>query len=88
MHVPQGLTGCGKVWLQSEADPQRLKPSLICGTYGAAEAAPFQNKIKAGPFKTRSKPGPSKQDQSRALSKQNQSRALQNKIKTRIFPHL
>jgi hypothetical protein len=45
--------------------PQRLKPGLFCGTYGAAEAAPFQNKIKNQSFAAGCV--------SRTLSKQNQN---------------
>jgi hypothetical protein len=51
--------------LLAEADPQRLKPGLFCGTYGAAEAAPlskqnqnqkpefFRKLFKPRPFKSK-----------------------------------
>ena len=36
--------GAGKVDFRPEAFPLRLKPDSFCITYGAAEAAPFQNR--------------------------------------------
>jgi len=54
-----------KVALQSEEQPQRLKPIDFVALTARLEAAPFQNKTKAGvfqqtvkprPFKTKSKP--------------------------------
>jgi hypothetical protein len=32
-------------------EDRRLKPQTFCGTYGATEAAPFQNKSKQNKFK-------------------------------------
>ncbi len=40
------IIGSKKVALQAEGTPQRLKPVLILRHHGAAEAAPFQSKIK------------------------------------------
>jgi hypothetical protein len=38
-----------KRFARGKCAPQGLKPGSICGTCGAAEAAPFQNSLAQGP---------------------------------------